>query len=147
MTNSNQVEDSRIGEAQRAAAERGLLARIETLSFEGLVSFIFFDDREVTLAALKALVEDWSSYLALKETILLWPQMPAPIRAKNIRAELYALRDGSDPQSPRNHALRRLLEVIAPDLASEESDGGGAVMAVDEHQIRRMRRKYRPFEF
>jgi hypothetical protein len=158
MTGSNQLEESYSEQAQRVADEMraaisperlAQLARIEAFDFERLVSFIFFDDQDLTLAALKDLVVDWSFCLALKEITLNWPQAPAPIRAKNVRAELYALRDGSDPQSPRDHAIRRLVDVIAPDLASEEPDGGRAVAAVDENQIRRTRRRhpYRRFEF
>jgi hypothetical protein len=124
MTTPTRIEESPTCEARRAAAERESLARqvwIETLGFEGLAGFIFFEDHRLPLAALKAMVVDWSSYLALKEAILLWPQAPAPIKANNVRAELSALYDGSDPQSLRDRAIRRLLEMIGASGVEEKN--------------------------
>jgi hypothetical protein len=112
---------------EESAAERESLARqvwVETLSFEGLVGFIFFEDHRLPLVALKDKVVDWSSYLALKEIILLWPQTPAPIRANNVRAELSVFCDGNDPQSLRDHAIRRLLEMIGASGVEEKNAGG-----------------------
>jgi hypothetical protein len=106
MTIPTRIEDSHIDEAQRAA----MPAWIETLGFERLVSYVFFDDKRLSLDELKDLVEDWSAYLALKKIILLWPQTPAPNEAQNARTELVALQGGD--HSLRDHAIRRLLQII-----------------------------------
>jgi hypothetical protein len=115
MVTPNQIEESGADEAQRVAAERESLARqvwVETLSFEGLVGFIFFEDHRLPLAALQSMVMDWSCQPALKEIILLWPQKPAEITAKNARTQLYDIRGADNPQSLRDHAIRRLIEII-----------------------------------
>jgi hypothetical protein len=113
MTTPTRIEAVHIDEAQRAAAERESLAMpawIETLGFERLICYVFFDDKRLSLDELKELVEDWSAYLALKRIILLWPQTPAPNEARDARTELVAIQDGS--QSLRDHAIRRLIEII-----------------------------------
>lgn len=116
MTTPTRIEDSHIDEAQRAA----MPAWIATLGFERLICFVFFDDKRLSLDELKDLVEDWSAYLALKKIILLWPQTPAPNEARDARTELVALQGGD--HSLRDHAIRRLLEIInAPAGQAETS--------------------------
>jgi hypothetical protein len=126
-TERRRVEDERRWDETGLAeqAKRAAIAKIDSLDFVGLVSYLFFEERELALDDLKARVAEWDyrQLGMLKALIETWPEARDPdfLIAADRDVSGWMERRRLDPawapsteEDLINHAARRLRGLVHP---------------------------------